>query len=354
VKNPAQTPRKRRKRRAWRTLLILIAYAYPAALVALLVSLYGVGESWWATTALLYVPRALLLLPLPFVVLSLWLARERRLLWTQLLALVLVVFPLMGFVLPGFSSRTADAGSMRLLSFNINSGYSGIAAIAEQISSYHPDIVLIQEGGNGEIAGALRARYPHVHASTQFTLASRFPILEATDPDRIPFYSRQRSPRFMRYLIQTPLGVTALYSIHPISPRGALHVHRFRDALHQVRTGAFLEGDAEAQLGGNTGLRALQIAAAADMASDERASVIVAGDTNLPGLSNILRKNLGRYQDAFSASAWGFGYTYPSDRPFLRLDRIMAGPGFRFTSFDVGCRGVSDHLCVVADIQREQ
>jgi endonuclease/exonuclease/phosphatase (EEP) superfamily protein YafD len=338
----------------WQKPLVLIAYAYPATLAALLLLLYGVGERWWVTTALLYMPRALLLVPLPFVVLGLWLARERRLLWTQAAALLLCVFPLMGFVLPGSSSRDPEARSLRLLSFNTNSGFSGAAAIVAQVSSYNPDIVLIQEGqfGGGEIADDLRARYPHVHALTQFTVASRYPILEATDPDRLPYYGRQRSPRFMRYLIQTPLGVIAFYSVHPISPRGALHVHRFRDVLHQLRTGAFLEGDPEADLGGNTGLRALQIATAADLASRERASVIIAGDTNLPGLSNILRTNFGRYEDAFSAGAWGFGYTFPSKHPFLRLDRIMSGPGFRFTSFYIGCKDVSDHLCVVADIQR--
>lgn len=339
----------------WRKLLVLIAYVYPVALAALLLLLYGVGESWWVTTALLYIPRALLLVPLPLLVLALLVAGERRLLWTQLAALLLCVFPLMGFVLPGAGSANPEARSLRLLSLNANSGFFGATAIVSQVSSYHPDIVLIQEGqfGGGQIAEGLRALYPHVHASTQFTVASRFPILEATDPARIPYYNRERSPRFMRYLIQTPLGAIAFYSLHPISPRGALHVHRFRDVLHQLRTGAFLEGDPEADLGGNTGLRALQIAAAADLASRERVSVILAGDTNLPGLSNILRNNLGRYQDGFRAGASGFGYTFPAKRPFLRLDRIMSGAGFRFTSFDIGCHGVSDHLCVVADIQRD-
>lgn len=356
MKNPAQTPQVRRKRRSWRKLLVLIAYAYPTTLAALLLALYAIGESWWVTTALLYIPRVSLLVPLLPLGLALLVAGERKLLWTQLAALVLCVFPLMGFVLPGANSRNPEAASMRLLSLNANQGFFGVSGIITQLTSYKPDIVLIQEGqfGGGQIAEELRARYPHVHASTQFTVASRFPILEAKEPPRLPFYGRERSPRYMRYLIQTPLGLIAFYSLHPISPRGALHVHRFRDVLHQLRTGAFLEGDPEADLGGNTALRALQIASAAELAEHERTSVILAGDTNLPGLSNILRTNLGRYEDGFRAGAWGFGYTFPAKHPFLRLDRIMAGPGFQFTSFEVGCHGVSDHLCVVADIQRAQ
>lgn len=335
-------------------MVILTSYAYPAALFVLVFALYYVGESWWVTTALLYTPRVLFLAPLPLIVFGIFWIRARRLLWTQLLALLIVLFPLMGLVLPGSVDRRADVRSLRLLSFNTDSGFFGPSVIVQKILQYEPDVVLIQEGqfNGGELAESLKAHYPHVQASTQFTVASRFPILEATDPERLPYYGRQRSPRFMRYLIETPLGAIAFYSIHPISPRGALHVSRFRDVLHQLRTGAFLEGDPEADLGGNSGLRSLQIAAAADLAAKDRVSVILAGDTNLPGLSAILRKNLSRYEDAFRQASSGFGYTFPANHPFLRLDRIMSGPEFRFVSFEIGCRGASDHLCVVSDIQR--
>jgi endonuclease/exonuclease/phosphatase (EEP) superfamily protein YafD len=262
----------------------------------------------------------------------------------------------MGLVLPWPAFKRPEAQSLRLLSFNVDSGFFGAAAIAAQIAAANPDVVLIQEGqfGGGELAETLRASYPHVDASTQFTVASRFPIVAATDPERLPYFGRQRSPRFMRYVIETSLGAIAFYSLHPISPRGALHIHRFHDVLHQLRTGAFLSGDPEADVVGNAGLRELQIATAADLASREHVPVILAGDTNLPGLSAIFRKNLARYADAFRAASWGFGYTFPTKQPFLRLDRILAGPELRFTSFHLGCAGVSDHLCVMADIERQR
>ena len=358
MKNTAQTrsvPKPSKARRLLRRVVYLVSIAYPVALVLLILALYFVGESWWVTTALLYSPRIAFAAPLPFLVVALLWCSMRRLLWLQLLAAFLVVVPLMGFVLPSFGGGGPRAASLRLLSLNANSGYSGASAIAAQIATLAPDVVLIQEGqfGGGDLGELLHKRYPYLQASTQFTIASRFPILEATDPQRLPYYGRERSPRFMRYLLDTPLGRLAVYSVHPISPRGALHVHRFRDVLHELRTGAFLDGDAEADVGGNAGLRSLQIATAAELASKEQVPVIIAGDTNLPGLSVILRKNLSRYSDAFRSASWGFGLTFPEKYPFLRLDRIFGDARLRFTSFQIGCRGISDHLCVAADIERQ-
>jgi len=336
--------------------LALLAYGYTITLGLVLFALYWCGERWWVTTALLYVPRIAFAIPLPLIVLGLIFSGNRRLLWTQLVALAIVLFPLMGFVLPWPSPAPPAGRSLRLLSFNVDSAFFGVPRVVEQITQALPDVALIQEGqfNGGELRERLRGFYPYVEASNQFTIASRFRILETTEQPMLPYYGRQRHGRFMRYLLDTPLGQLAFYSVHPISPRGALHVHRFRDALHLLRTGALLAGDPEADLGSNTGLRALQIAAVAEASLRERVPVVIAGDTNLPGLSLIFRNNLSRYADAFQVASSGFGYSFPAKQPFLRLDRILSGPELRFTSFRVGCQGVSDHLCVVAEIERQR
>jgi endonuclease/exonuclease/phosphatase family metal-dependent hydrolase len=50
----------------------------------------------------------------------------------------------------------------------------------------------------------------------------------------------------------------------------------------------------------------------------------------------------------------GFGYTFPADQwiPWMRIDRILAGPELRFLHFEVGRRRGSDHLAVIADLAR--
>jgi endonuclease/exonuclease/phosphatase family metal-dependent hydrolase len=82
--------------------------------------------------------------------------------------------------------------------------------------------------------------------------------------------------------------------------------------------------------------------------------VVIGGDTNLPGLSVVLGEYLSGFRDGFSQAGWGFGYTYPTDkwRPWMRIDRILASNALRFTGFEVGQSKVSDHRCVVADLQR--
>jgi endonuclease/exonuclease/phosphatase (EEP) superfamily protein YafD len=82
--------------------------------------------------------------------------------------------------------------------------------------------------------------------------------------------------------------------------------------------------------------------------------VVIAGDTNLPGLSHVLHRYLSRYQDGFAKAGWGFGYTFPTRPrgPWMRIDRIVASDELRFVRFRVGRSLASDHECVVADLQR--
>jgi vancomycin resistance protein VanJ len=78
--------------------------------------------------------------------------------------------------------------------------------------------------------------------------------------------------------------------------------------------------------------------------------VIIAGDTNLPDLSRIFRENLSGFDDAFAAVGRGFGYTYPSKLPWLRIDRILTSGKLRAVDFRIGDARASHHLCVGATI----
>ena len=80
--------------------------------------------------------------------------------------------------------------------------------------------------------------------------------------------------------------------------------------------------------------------------------VVIAGDTNLPGLSWAFAHWLGDYTDGFSAAGTGFGYSFPAPRtPWMRIDRIMADRHFRFGEFRVIDSYISDHFAVMADLE---
>ena len=185
-------------------------------------------------------------------------------------------------------------------------------------------------------------------------VASKFPIVASLDPERLPHEGRLRSPRFMQYVIETPIGRIAFYSVHPISPRTGIYVLRGKQGLRrELLSGRFFAGENAAVLESDSVLRGEQVEAFSHYAGLEHDPVVIAGDTNLPSLSNFFSRYLSRYQDGFRRASWGFGYTFPADKgPWMRIDRIMASDELRFVGFEVGRSRVSDHHCVVADLQR--
>jgi vancomycin resistance protein VanJ len=332
-----------------------LAVVYPVSLLATAAALRWVGEGFWLTTVGLYLPRVGFAAPLPLIAGALLAFRMRRLLWTQAASVVLIVFPLMGFVFPWRPSADPNAPTLRLLSFNVDSGHGGAEAVVDQIDKYSPDIVVLQElGGNESFARLLGSRYPTVRVSGQFVLATRYTVTATVEPDPLPYYGRLRSPRFIEYALDTPLGPIALFNVHPISPREGLYALRGEHGLRQeIGSGRLFASSAAPVIEINVGLRNLQVQALSKAASRETGAVIIAGDTNLPGLSRILGRYLSGYEDAFVQAGWGFGYTFPTNkwRPWMRIDRILANDRLRFVRFEVPHTVVSDHRCVVGDLQ---
>ena len=345
-----------RRGKTWARWLVLAAgVGYPLALVVVAVLFRFVGESWAPTAVGLYLPRLGFAIPLPFVVVGLLVVRSRRLAWGQLAGVFVLVFVLMGAVVPGRSHRRADAPTLRVLSYNINSSNGGVDSIAQEIDRYSPDIaVLVEIADPAALERVMRDRFPFVSVSTQFLVASKYPTTEPADPGKLPYGDQMRSPRYLRQTVDTPLGRIALYSVHPISPRDALLTLREGGFRHKIRSGDLLGERDVKSIEHNFGLRELQVATFAEAAAHETDPVVIAGDTNLPGLSRIYGRNLSRFRDGFASAGWGLGYTYPNGKhaAFMRIDRILASDALEFVGFQVGTSMASDHRCVVADLQR--
>jgi vancomycin resistance protein VanJ len=276
---------------------------------------------------------------LPVLVFALVQQRKARLLWTQFVAGLLLLFPLLGFVPPWFSKADPNRPTLRMLSYNLASGHVGYDEVVAAIDQRSPDLVFFQEifwdEGGERLMSLLKARYPHVEKSDQFMVASRFPLSDQIALPRILHDGKHRSLRFVRYIAQTKLGRLALYDVHPVSPRpGLLKLRHGGDALDSERR-----------------LRKLQVETIADRAGREKDPVLIAGDTNLPGLSPLLRR-LGGFHDGFRDASWGFGYTYPSSLPWMRIDRVFTSRALCTVHFEVGSSMASDHLYVLADVQR--
>ncbi len=332
-----------------------MAIAYPIVLLLLVILMRTVGEHWWLTGLLLYLPRIGLALPLPVIAVLLVLYREHRVLLTQVVAFLLVIFPLMGFVLPFPTSKDHDAPTLRVLSYNVDSDRVGYNAIGAEVERQAADIVLLQEAAwNDEgLLKRLSTTYPSVKTSTQFIAASKFPITSFEEPEKLAIHDENRSGRFVRITLDTPEGNLVVYCVHPLSPRGGLYRIRGSGLRREIMSGRLFSGERADWLGSDAELRDLQVKTFTERAAKETDPVIIAGDTNLPALSPSLGRYLSGFQDGFREASWGFGYTYPADRfLWMRLDRIFASSALRFVHFEVCPKGVSDHVCVLAELQR--
>jgi endonuclease/exonuclease/phosphatase (EEP) superfamily protein YafD len=312
-----------------------------------------VGEATWQTTVLLYLPHALLLLPAAVIGALQALVGTRRLLIVTLATFVVLLFPIMGLSLGG-ERAPGNGPHLRLLTYNVDSGNRGVEEIVRQIAVAAPDIVLLQES-TWAVDNAVEAALPgfSFHRYGQFFIASRYRIQRVTEPKRIDVHGVDRSPRYIGYTVDSALGPIDLWNVHPISPREGFNELRGEGLRHEIESGRIFAGEAS-QLVANTELRRLQTEDIAAAARRSTNGVIIAGDTNLPVASRILADNLGGYQDAFAEVGRGFGYTFPAHRylPWMRIDRILAGPEFRFIRVQVGDLHGSDHYCVFADIEK--
>jgi vancomycin resistance protein VanJ len=302
-----------------------------------------VGERCWLTTVGLYLPRALFALPWPLLCFWLWRRRGRWLWLTQAAAALLLLFPLGGLVLPGAPRPTAGAPVLRVLAYNVMHAYRGPQRIMDEIDRFSPDVVLLVKlnATQEPMRQLLAGRYPHVAIYGGAAVASRFPILSRFDPDDPQTYEPAEQGHYVQAVIATPLGPIAFYACHPLSPRDGL--------AHAARLGGL------GLLKAETAWREDHVRHLAERARTERLPVVIAGDTNLPDLSPLLRRQLSGYRDGFREAGWGFGYTFPT-QPFrwMRIDRILASDSLRFVGFQQGSSSASDHLCVVADLQRRE
>jgi endonuclease/exonuclease/phosphatase family metal-dependent hydrolase len=333
-----------------RRAVVATAVLYPVALVGVILAMRFVGERWWVTTVLLYLPRLAFAAPLPFIVVGLLAGSARGWLWTQIISAVLLGFPLMGLVVGLPRVGGVKTPTVRVLSYNVDKGHGGAENLAEEVRRFSPDVVVMQEidVSGDKLVRAFQSSYATVEVSGQFFIASRFPIVSSVKAE--PLSMRLDGLRhYHAYLLDTPIGRLRLISVRPTSPSWPL-IDLRQKGLSGRNLGSALE-----VLDWNSRLRELEARTIAEAAAQSVEPVVIAGDTNLPDLSRILGRYLSPFDDAFAEAGSGFGYTFPSGRmPWMRIDRILTGRGLRAVGFLRGTSALSDHLCVVGDIARAE
>lgn len=290
-----------------------------------------IGERSQLSLFVLYAPRQPLLAVAVVAALlaPLTKRRVRALVAIQCVACFVILVPVMGLHL---GHKRSSEFPVRLASYNVFFGKLGRPALLDEIAAMPADIILLQAtyGSMGEI---VKKRFPErsTHMYDDFVLLTRYKIVKVEEPPALPDGT---FPKFVGYVLETDSGPLRVFNVHPSSPRHAM----FGDE----------EGNA------NTRHREEQIAAAVAAARRESTPFIIVGDTNLPILSSIARRQLSDLHDAFDDVGFGFGYTFPAKRPWMRIDRAFGTDGIHFVDVRVADRGASDHRALFVDFDIDQ
>lgn len=310
--------------------------------VALVIQLVGVvasiglltlGERTHPSFFALYVPRHPLLVASACAMVASIALKRRGLIASQLVVLLVVLFPVMGMRVTSPAAPKSAERTVRLATYNVFFGKAGRPQLLDELASMPADIIVLQAGYDS-LRDRLRERFPDrtVRMDGELAIVTRFPVLDVDVPPVLP---GDVKPMFVAYLLRTPDGPVRVFVTHPFSPRNALVD---RDEAWNV----------------DVARREAQVAALVAAARKPGPPFVIAGDTNLPTWSAIARREFAGLDDAFEQAGLGFGYTFPAKRPWMRIDRVLAGPGIRFTSARVGPKGASDHRPLFVELEIER
>lgn len=313
-------------------------------LVMLLLCL--VSERWWLSALLTYLPRQLYALPAA-ILLPGALIVCRRAWWQNVLSLLIVLGPVMGFSMPTSSPpATAATGRtpLRIVSGNVQEGSGSLIRLMQEIERFEPNLVVLQETIRGcDELHETFSDWRRVHVGSYF-VASKFPL-------RVVDHCRSRAfDRWTTVLVEVDLpgGPILLSDLHLSTPRhGATGLTPF----------SLLTGDGVDDFVWHQELRRQEATETREFLDRYRQRpLLVMGDFNTPSTSSLYREFWGDFQNAFEAAGYGYGYTapcntdtwWPRNTPWVRIDHILADSAWIVHSCHIGRTDGSDHRLMFA------
>jgi endonuclease/exonuclease/phosphatase family metal-dependent hydrolase len=309
---------------------------YAALIVAVLAAIRFGGERFWPIAPLVYMPRWLFLPPLLVLALGAGHSRRRTLWLVHGISALVIAGPLMQLSVPigRLSTRSPQGPRFRIMA--LNRGQRGIdaARLIRLIEQEQIQLICLQEGGGDPI---MREYWRQGWYRTDF-VASRFPVvsvqrhLTRDDPPDPSWRTRAECVR-----VRPASGVEfAVASVHLDTVRRGLTMLGAGDLAGFRQHSTWREDQVE------------QLVAALTQRKDLPA--LVGGDFNIPSDSPLFAPIQGHFRIAYEEAGWGYGYTYPTRLPWIRIDHLLASPHWTITRCWVGPDVGSDHLPLIAEV----
>ncbi len=326
-----------------RFLLGLCIHAYAAAVLLACGLMWLAGDWWWLPTLLLFGPRWVVGLPLVGLV-PLAIAVRPQWLWPLGLAVVVMLWPMMGLNVPWRTLADSSQPDLRVLSFNIDRWNITEQQLAELLAELKPDLVAIQECP----LGGWRVPEPwYVQQAGELLVISAYPIVDSSVSYNRPLSGRPPYPNGLYCVVDTPAGLVGFACIHLETPRFGLSAVLNRETLVDLEQADLADLHLE--------FRRLESEAMARWLQSFPEPKIIAGDFNMPVESTIYRDFWHGYENAFNRAGFGFGYTKQTafDRRVYgtRIDHILTDAHWRAVRCHLGPDLGSDHLPLVADLK---
>jgi endonuclease/exonuclease/phosphatase (EEP) superfamily protein YafD len=311
---------------------------YVLAVLGIAVLVDRLGDVWWPATTLLFAPRWIWGVPLAVLVPAAFL-RERALLLPLAAAGILVLGPILDLRVPiARLVRVVRPGArrVRVMTYNIGGGTVDPAALRAMIRAVDPDVVTVQERDGDIIQHGLEMS---ARCHGELCLFSRFPVRGEEIRDRADMIARHGAGGMIRYELETPDGVIDVVNVHLATVRDGLGA-----VIHRAWRGA-------PALEANTRERAYESELARGWADRAGAApLLVMGDFNMPVESAIYRRVWSPLTNAFSTAGLGFGSSKRTRWHGLRIDHILAGPGWRVDRAWMGEGLGGDHRPMFAEL----
>lgn len=319
--------------------LIRASWAYLAGVSAYAALLWGLGDSWWVATALLFGPRWPAIVPAALLALAAALARPRLLLPIAGAA-VIALGPVMGYRIGWRSWLGSPRGqNLRIITFNVEGGVNPeLLGVPGELERYQPDVMVFQECASRLNATQFWPAGWTVRQDGGFCLGTRWPVLDVRELERVETGEFGGTGNAVRYRLQVRNDTVDLVVVHLETPRKGLESLRYGSDASRMNPSLLVR-----EIGSRRISRWVR---------QQSQEPIVAGDFNMPVESVIYRRYWNDCGNAFSRTGHGFGGTRVLRHFSIRIDHVLACGRWRPVRAFVGPDLGSDHLPLIVDVNR--
>ena len=328
-------------------------FSYAICLTLLLLTMEFIGERWWPIAVMLYLPQRIFLLPL-IVLIPAALLAEVPMGAYAMLGFAAIIFL---WHVPFYPGMGGSPGALQMKVMTNNYGQNHGLRIQPFIAAQDPDFVGLDDCGNQGLI--MQRSFParFVRTVGQFVFISKVPVKSATS---LAWPLWRGYPVAAMFEVSWQGQDVVFYTVHLPTPRGDFAklagvgllkelAGRNRRASDGMSFGEAMTARVE------LGRELAQVFAA------EKRPFVAMGDFNKPPDGYVHRVVSYGLVDCFEQAGRGFGFTFPGDRwnpltlgqPWLRIDYILAGPGWRPSECEVEPGRRSEHRAVVAVLSRD-